>query len=198
MGSGPDSVYGVVAISLGAIALHGTQKCARESSSPGPGPSPLLGALKAVNLGKHICNFILQFLWTHIQGSGWKSCSACGSGSSLSLLSPTPFLCPFFIFKAGAQYLCVLLCLHQPSFRGWESLCTHLTLFSACSLSPCGREVSCPLFPPNKPSLHLADSSPQKHGIALPCSEFLCGSPWPPRAWIPSFVQHHIFSVTCQ
>lgn len=68
-----------------------------------------------------------------------------------SAFSAPPLSCALFIFKAGAQYLCMLMCLHQPSFQGWESLYTHLTLFSACSLSPCGQEVSCPLFPPTSP-----------------------------------------------
>lgn len=119
----------------------------------GPGPLPLLCALEAVNLGKHVCNFILQFLWTNVKGSAWRSgcplgsLSAYGSGSSPSLLS-LPHVLRLFTFKAGAQYLCALLCLHQPLSQRWESLCTRLTLFSACSLS---HEVSPSLFPPTRP-----------------------------------------------
>lgn len=155
MGSGPDSVWGAVGISLGPTTIPGTRgaRCAQELSSHGPGPLPLLCALEAVNLGKHVCNFILQFLWTNVKGSAWRSgcplgsLSAYGSGSSPSLLS-LPHVLRLFTFKAGAQYLCALLCLHQPLSQRWESLCTRLTLFSACSLS---HEVSPSLFPPTRP-----------------------------------------------
>ena len=34
---------------------------------------------------------------------------------------------------------------------GWESLCTHPTLFSACVFLPCDQEVSCTLFAPPSP-----------------------------------------------
>lgn len=63
---------------------------------------------------------------------------------------PHPFPVPFYLQSRSSIPLCALG-LHQPSFQGWEFLCTHLTLFSACSLSRCGQKVSCPLFPPTGP-----------------------------------------------
>lgn len=77
--------------------IRGTRglSCTQELSSHRLGPSPLLGALEAVDLGEHICDLILQLLWTHMQGLAWRSgCprssrSARGSGLSLrALLNP--------------------------------------------------------------------------------------------------------------
>lgn len=48
-------------ISLGPTPIHGTRgvRCTQGWSSHCLGSSPLLSTLEAVDLGKHICNFIL-------------------------------------------------------------------------------------------------------------------------------------------
>jgi hypothetical protein len=111
MGSGPDSAYGAVGISLGPTTIHGTQGVPRNRLPTGQVP--------------HLSSVLSkQSIWANT--SAISSFSFCGhtykgqpggptllKGSSLSLLGPTPFL-GLFIFKVGSQYLCLAL-VHVPA-----------------------------------------------------------------------------------
>lgn len=114
-----------------------------------------------------------------------------------SAFSAPPLPCAFLSSKQELSTSVWLLRLYQPSSQGWESLCTHLTLFPACFYFPRDQEVSArcshqqALTPPGW-------QLPIEAGAALPCSEFLRGSPWSTRAWTPPLLWHHIFPVTCQ
>lgn len=118
-GSGPDSVYGAVGISLVPTTIHGTQGVPRNRPSfHGPGRSPLLGALEAVDLGKHICNLILQFLWTHIQGSAWRPHSAQGSGVLPQPSRPHPLSGLFYLQSGSSVPLCGSCACTSPRLGG--------------------------------------------------------------------------------
>lgn len=119
-------------------------RCTQTLSSHRPGPSPLLGVLKAVDLSKHVCDLVLEFLWIHVQGSAWRSgCphnphSACGSAAPCAL--PSALSDPSHAFVPSEQALNAPVCPCPSTVegvpQGWESLYPHLTLFLACSLFP--------------------------------------------------------------
>lgn len=114
-----------------------------------------------------------------------------------SAFSALPLSCAFLIFKAGARYLGVLLCLSRPWSQGWESLCTHPALFPACFFFPCDREVSCMLLPPTSPHSTWLAASHRSLALLFPVQT--------PSAALHGhlghgchLLWHHIFPVTCQ
>lgn len=151
-GSGPDSVYGAVGISLVPTTIHGTQGVPRNRPSF-PRARPLTSPR---------CSRSSRFGQTHLQSHPSVSvdthtglsleaplCSRFGGPPSAFSAPP-----PFWAFLSSKRELSTsvwLLCLYQPSSRRWQSQCTHPTLVPACFFCPHDQEVSCTMSPPTGP-----------------------------------------------
>lgn len=161
MGSGPDSAYEAVGISLGPTTVHGIRRMC-----------PGIVFLWARPLTSPQCSRSSRFGQTHLQ---FHPSVSVGTHTRVSLqvplclwlglfpqpFQPRPFPVPFYLQSSSLIPLWALA--PAPALASGVGVPVHTT---ACSLSPCGQEVSCPLFPPTSPhSAWLA--APQRSTVPL-------------------------------